>query len=208
MVQRSEFRKRKLAMMAPIRCGARRPSVSIERRGRRGGVALWFLLVSPLFIAALVMVIDLGYLWLSRVELENAVAAAALAGARSEWDDKDSQEASDRRAEVRQLAARFLGANHVAGTSLQLYAAGTDPPPEDRALLTERVILLGNVDLDDNLFDLSPEEIENRGCHVKAVVAVDSLCLGIKGLYSLEAAATAVNEGGNVYLTRITDFLQ
>lgn len=181
------------------------------RARRGGGVALWFLIVSPLFIAALVMVVDLGHLWLSRIELENAVAAASLAGARSVWDaaqDSDVPGSSEKRAAARQVAARFLGANSVAGTSLQLHPDGATPPPEDRARLVERIILLGDVDLGTHTFHLSPSEIENRGCHVKAVVAIDSLCLGIEGFYSLEAAATAVNEGSdvNVRLTRIEQF--
>lgn len=190
-----------------------RPARSFRgaRARRGGGVALWFLIVSPLFVAALVMVVDLGYLWLSRIELENAVAAASLAGARSVWDakqDADDPEASARRSAARQLAARYLGANSVAGTSLQLYPDGTTPPAEDRARLVERIILLGDIDLATQTFHLAPDAIENRGCHVKAVVDVDSLCLGIKGFYSLEAVSTAVNEGRrvNVRLTRIAEF--
>ncbi|MEX0700581.1 MAG: pilus assembly protein TadG-related protein [Planctomycetales bacterium] len=171
-------------------------------------MALWFLLVSPLFLAALVMVADLGYLWLTRIELENAVAAAALAGARSPWDGVQTDEGRARRDAARAAAARYLQANTVAGTNLQLHSAGATPPPEDRALLVEREVLLGDVDLAQKVFHLAPRRIANRGCHVNAIVEVDSLCLGIEGLYSLEAAATAVNEGDevNVYLVRVEAF--
>lgn len=51
---------------------------------RRGAAALWCLITIPALLLLLVFVSDIGRLWLAKVELGNALEAAALAGVK-EW---------------------------------------------------------------------------------------------------------------------------
>ena len=54
---------------------------SVCPKSRRGSVSVWLIVSAPLLVAALGMVLNLGFLWLARVEVHNAAASGALAGA-------------------------------------------------------------------------------------------------------------------------------
>jgi len=51
--------------------------------GQRGGIAIWFALLLPVLLGFAALAVDVTRLNLTRVELQNAADAAALAGARS-----------------------------------------------------------------------------------------------------------------------------
>jgi Flp pilus assembly protein TadG len=78
---------------------------------------LWLILTLPVLMLLLILVIEIGNIWLARVELENAMEAAALAAAK-EWGDSDG---------VANLLARNTGvmyaaANTVTGTPVTITA--------------------------------------------------------------------------------------
>ncbi len=55
---------------------------------RRGISSMWTILWLPVFLLVFTVLINIGSLWLARVELENALEAAALAAVK-EWGDAD-----------------------------------------------------------------------------------------------------------------------
>ena len=56
-------------------------SINKPPRGQRGSVLIWFALLLPVLLGFAALVIDLARLYLTKVELQNAADAAALAGA-------------------------------------------------------------------------------------------------------------------------------
>jgi len=91
---------------------------------RRGVAALWLILVLPVLVLLLGLVIEIGNIWRARVELENALEAAALAAVK-QWGDGgggDTQLA-------RNVAIAYAAANTVTGTPVVITDNYLDPPP-------------------------------------------------------------------------------
>ncbi|WP_166823259.1 pilus assembly protein TadG-related protein [Thalassoroseus pseudoceratinae] len=82
---------------------------------RRGIAAFWVIAAAPCFVIMLCLVIDIGRLWLARVELEEALEAAALASVK-EWGQNGGNETEDARERGQALAA----ANLIRGEELVL----------------------------------------------------------------------------------------
>jgi Flp pilus assembly protein TadG len=70
-------------------------SCDINKRlhGQRGSVIIWFALLLPVLLGFTGFAIDVARFYLTRVELQNAAEAAALAGARKFAETTDSSEA-------------------------------------------------------------------------------------------------------------------
>ena len=65
------------------------PTARPRRLARRSGIALLkILLLIPVVITLLVLVLEVANLWVARLELENALEAAALAAVK-EWGDEN-----------------------------------------------------------------------------------------------------------------------
>jgi Flp pilus assembly protein TadG len=91
----------------------RRRSVRRLSRERRGLATLWLIVAGPALMTLLIFVADVANIWLARVELENALESAALAGVK-EWGDAgfpDTQAA-------RTVAVSYANANTIVGTPL------------------------------------------------------------------------------------------
>jgi hypothetical protein len=87
-----------------------------RRREKRGQVLVLFVLVVLMLAAVCVFTIDVGRLFVCEAELQNAVDAAALAGASQLVGGVTPQS----RAAARQSATRIAAENTVEGTSLTL----------------------------------------------------------------------------------------
>ena len=178
----------------------------LRRAGRqRCGIAtLWIIIAGPALLALLVLVTDIANLWLARVELENAVEAAALAGA-NVWGD-GADDASNR------TAAHFA-AEALAESNLIVGHAFAVDPNDDPAntnnnsfLQCSGAVLLGTYTSATQTFDplTSPPAADHRACRVEASATVQSLWTGFAGPYQARASATAVADGsGNVRLVRV-----
>ena len=83
MVHESSHPLRKQTPIRGVKAGVPRRR---KGRTRRGISALWFVLSVPIFLILLAVVLNIANLWLARVELENAMEAAALAAVK-EWGD-------------------------------------------------------------------------------------------------------------------------
>lgn len=93
--------------------GLRRP----EHRRRRGAATLWLILFLPVLLIVLCIVMEVGMLWLSRVELEDSLESAALSGL-TYWNPSTQNAAS-----ARSTAISFGQSNSVLGTPLTLVDA-------------------------------------------------------------------------------------
>jgi hypothetical protein len=77
-------------------------------RRRRGVVTLWLILALPVLLLLLIFLVEIGNIWRARVELENALEAAALAAVK-EWGDSSG---------TANLAARNVGVTYAAANTV------------------------------------------------------------------------------------------
>ncbi|MEE8452964.1 MAG: Tad domain-containing protein [Thermoguttaceae bacterium] len=75
---------------------------------RRGIATLWTILFSGAMLLMLCFVVEIAHLWLTRVELENSLEAAALAAVK-EWGDADGGST---------LIPRYVGIDYAAANTL------------------------------------------------------------------------------------------
>ena len=88
-----------------------------SHRARRGIVTLWTLLFVPLLFVILGAVIEVGRMWQARVQLENALEAAALASVH-EWAHRGGQ--AKEIAASRAVGELYAHANSVQGRPIDL----------------------------------------------------------------------------------------
>ncbi len=86
------------------------------RSRRRGISALWLLLFLPLLVIALCLVVEIGNLWIARIELESAAESAALAAVK-EWGDANGGDT---------LQARTVGQDFAAANSVRRMSVALD----------------------------------------------------------------------------------
>jgi len=133
----------------PVRGVARcRGQISASRRGIS---ALWLVLTLPLFLILFGFVVELGHLWLARVELENALEAAARAAVET-WAESGGGSTY----QARQVGVAYAAANRVRGLPLQIGlnydpAASVDNPNENLTCCVKPSDPLGNVLAEGNL---------------------------------------------------------
>lgn len=97
-------------------------SPAFSAAARRSGIAaIWLVLAIPVFAAVLVYVLNIGFLWIARRELENAAASGALAGVQARCEnnkkdkdtDKEHGDRSDKDRKARKTAEQFIESNCV-----------------------------------------------------------------------------------------------
>lgn len=89
----------------------RKNSRKASLQQRRGAVTLWMLIWVPTLLVLFSVLVGVANLWLARVELENALEAAALAAVK-EWGDENGANGT---LTARQIAAGYAQANLVRG---------------------------------------------------------------------------------------------
>lgn len=88
-------------------------------RSRQGIATFWLLLFVPVFLILLGLVVNVANLWLARVELENALEAAALAAVK-EWKENPSAGTTI----PQQVGIAYAAANTVRGRPVVLPSGG------------------------------------------------------------------------------------
>ncbi len=94
-----------------------------NRRRRRGISTLWLILTLPTFVVLLWFAFEIANLWLARVEVENALEAAALAAVK-QWGDAGGGPTSV----PREVGVAYAGANTVRFQPVQI-ATNLDENP-------------------------------------------------------------------------------
>ncbi len=89
----------------------------IRREAHRGVVALWTLLMIPVLLVMFAVVVEGVHLWLARVELENALEAAALASVK-EWAESGSAPGQDWTDGARIVGVDYAEANLINQTQV------------------------------------------------------------------------------------------
>jgi Flp pilus assembly protein TadG len=84
---------------------------------RRGAVTIWTILAVPFILTILCVVVELGGLWQARVQLENALEAAALAAVQ-EWGQQGGT--VERVAAAETAGKAYARANVIHGTAVDL----------------------------------------------------------------------------------------
>jgi Flp pilus assembly protein TadG len=153
---------------------------------RRGMATMWLIAAGPALLALLVLVTEIGNLWLAKIELHNAAEAGALAGAKV-WGSGLDNAAT--RSAARVAAKAFAEANTVTGATLTI---STNDDGGGGNLICPGSIMLGSFTagvLDETI--AAPIPAGQRACRVQATIQVPSLWTSINGPFPLQASATA-----------------
>lgn len=104
---------------------------------RRGGATLWLILAIPVLLVALCLVLEIGNLRVARIELENAMEAAALAAAQ-EWGRHQPAQSTGWTQTPRNYGVAYAAANQVRGASVSILT-NYDPSrsPNENASYTD-----------------------------------------------------------------------
>ena len=102
---------------------------------RAGVVTLWLILTLPVLLMLLIFLIEIANVWRARVELENALEAAALAAVK-EWKDDPVDTVG-----ARAIAITYAGANTVTGSPVGITANGGGGGANGNASATGNLIL-------------------------------------------------------------------
>jgi Flp pilus assembly protein TadG len=165
-------------------------------RSRRGISTLWILLFVPAFATLFCMVVEISNVWLARVELENALEAAALAGVKS-WGEGSSATAA------RNDAKSYAAVNTARGVAV--------PLDDSNITLGGVTGTTGNFTLDAGatpVMGVGPD----FGLRVQRVITVNSLCASVFGAtvgpYQVTAQVDARFNKSNARpeLIRVTTF--
>jgi Flp pilus assembly protein TadG len=191
---------------------------SRRQAGRRGVATLWIILWLPAVLCLLGVVVEMGNLLLARVELTNALEAAALAGV-DEWGDRvasSTVNTSTERDAGRTRAVEFVEANTVTGQSLvgSVAANGGGSDANDNATYAGSVVILGRADLVTFDFDAGDDPTDlpvgDFAVHVQATISINSIigtfCGVAVGPFDVTAQATARYAGGMPKLYRPSSF--
>ena len=158
---------------------------------------------APALLAVLVLVTDLARIWLARVELETAVEAGALAGARS-WGAANDEYPETDQLNARNTAVLFTEANGVVGSYVPVTNNYGGSPTNNTNLFCTGNVIFGSVSRADlngvaYQFQASVEVTsishDDRGVTVVATAYVTSFWQTLFGLplgpYKVTAQATA-----------------
>jgi hypothetical protein len=194
---------------------------------RRGSATLWMVIWLPCLLTLFCVLIGVANLWLARVELENALEAAALTAVK-EWGTAGGGDTSDPRdAGVAYAAANIVrGHPVVIGTNFDSVSGGPNENQECEPAGATVMPPTGNLvfgaiddsDPDNVIFDASiaPSPCGGGplkyGVRAQAIIPVQPLNLSFLGTlsqYCVQAKATAQYDcaTGQVKLIRVDTFL-
>ena len=176
-----------------------------NHRSRRGLATGWLLIWSPVFLAMILLVIEVGNLMLARGQLENGLEAAALAAVQ-EWEDTGSTD------NARAYAVSFARANTVASDPLVIDP--NDPNDADGDVVWGRVLVPVPDDCSPYTFirGEAPDPLNGvpgayaiRTQKTLPITPVVSSMFGLSlGAYNVSAKAAAIHEqNGSPRLVRI-----
>jgi Flp pilus assembly protein TadG len=171
---------------------------------------MWLIMFGPVFLVMLYFVVEIGHLYLAKTELNNALEAAAQAGAQR-WS-----QAGATTADARDCADAYARANTVSSGTFGLDTTeDTNDPPgsPNRNVSCTGEIVLGAVNVTTNAFDANttPIGVLQFGVRIRKTLTVaplSSTLLGVSmGPFDLSGDVTAVcATGGKPQLIRLGTF--
>jgi Flp pilus assembly protein TadG len=174
---------------------------------RRGAAVVWILVATPVILVLFMVVLSLASIWQARAELQNAVEAAALAGAKL-WGDNADTPAN--RTSARLAAQAVFQSNTVFGNMVSI-ASNDNPSATNNNQTTTGPILLGSFSSSTFYVNQSPATVNERACYVITTASITPLLqgLGVLGPFTVKASAAAVYTGttqgsGTPQLTIVT----
>jgi len=179
-------------------------------RPRRGAITLWTILTAPALVVLLCMVVEITHLWHARVEVENALEAAALAAVQSWGEGTLTPTVTHRNVGVAFAAANTVNGDPVTITNNYLAAAGGN----ENASCSGNLVF-GSVSASGSqwVFDAgTPPTCGGAGTdhfavRAQATVEVPSLCAGFCGIpaspFNVTTSTTAVYECGGANSPRL-----
>lgn len=178
------------------------------RSRRRGISTIWLILMLPAALCLLGVVVEAGNLWLARVELTNALEAAALAAV-DQWGDAGVNTPASRTA-ARIEGVALAAANTVSTQPVMLLANGGGPAPNDNAAYSGNVVILGAYNPATREFNglLDPATAGyDLAVRARATVAVNSILGSYCGVsmspFDITTQATARYDGNQPKLVRV-----
>ncbi len=198
-----------------------------SRHCRRDGAAtLWILLSLPALLVVLLIVVDVGNVWVARAELENALEATALAAVR-EWGTASPAPGTNATNPARARGLALAAANHVRGAALAIDMnqgtfQATNNPNENRlcdpALGPPAAgnLVFGTISVNGMggiIHDASNAPTDMYGVRAQASVPVASLAGSFLGLgsnpYAVGATVTALYDAnaGQTRLVRVAQYI-
>lgn len=144
-------------------------------------MTLWTILAVPVLFTVLCVVVEVGRLWQARVQLENALEAAALA-AIQEWGQRGGNEEQVAAGET--LGKTYALANAVQGRPVDL---------EDRAVVPAVAWAFGTATPRGTAFDFTPDPRAkaNLAVVIEATARVPTLFRSLWGAWAKEPTVTA-----------------
>lgn len=184
-----------------VRAGSTRRT---RRRGRwarqrHGVVGLWLIVALPVLLLLLILLIEIGNIWLARAELENALETAALAAVK-QWGDSGGADNSAISSTSRDVGVTYAAVNTVTGISVAITNNyNSAAPPNFNASSTGNLIF-GAVTTSGIPWVFNSNEAvdtpgETYGVRARATVPVNSVVAGFGGFtvptFYVSATATA-----------------
>lgn len=156
-------------------------------RSRRGLATMWLIISGPALLTLLLFVADVANIWLARVELENGIESATLAGVKH-WGDNSFPVST---AASQAVAEQYAAANTVIGVPIDVSNPGVS--------LT---FTFAKVTNSTSPYTLDPNQPgscaagENGGAiFTEASMSVQSMCDNLFGVplgpYTVQATTTA-----------------
>ncbi len=163
--------------------------------GRRGAAVVWILVATPVVLVLFMVVLSLASIWQARAELQNAVEAAALAGAKL-WGD--GADIATTRTSAHLAAQAVFQANTVFGKVISI-SSNDNPSATNNNLSTGGPILLGQFTSSTFYVNQTPQAVNQRACYVITTASVTPLLqgLGVLGPFTVKASAAACYSGTN-----------
>jgi len=182
---------------------------------RRGVITLWIIVSLPVIFLLLGVVVDSARLWIARIELNNAVKAAALSGAKT-WGEGGSTSDARLDAQTAGLANTVHGqlsnpdATLAVPVTLDLNESVGNP--NDNAAIDGELVLGGvNKASSPFLFFPDTDPVANNANYHTSVLAQKSLeihsiwgtVFGSFGPYTIRSRAVAIYDDGQPRIAHV-----
>lgn len=130
-----------------------RSQATITAVRRRGIATLWLILALPVFLTLFALIVEIGSLWLARVELKNSLDASSLAAVKVWAETSGTYDTLP----ARRVGVRFAYGNNVGGLPLHIqtnYGPGAPPPPNpNQNLSCDGNLIFGAIDT-SNMYNI------------------------------------------------------